>query len=340
MPPRPTLHLPLNGSLTGTANGAPVTATGAGALRYRASDLAGRSCALVEEAGTNYLRNPALQTATTGWIAGGSSSLSRVTANPGGQASYAVRFVDGSGAGYVLMDPGAFLSGATAGRTFTGSVDLWLPASLAGRTARLYLRESGGATGIEQTGSAALGLSPGWNRLAYTRAIIRNDRTSTDATTSLSARLTGDTYDLARGQIEERPYASTFIPELDAGGSLLPGYSWTGTPHNSESTRALTTVEIAYPGAIQHLYCRYSEDWGATWSTAHLTGAGTIGSYGVVQLTAGVLHIESSRALMVRDLAVYDVALSAAEQAAVSAAVTNGSIGQDTGFAPGLLLPV
>ena len=39
-------------------------------------------------------------------------------------------------------------------------------------------------------------------------------------------------------QFEQKAYATSFCPQLDGSGNLLPGYTWAGTAHASASTRA------------------------------------------------------------------------------------------------------
>ncbi|MCB1512205.1 MAG: hypothetical protein KDJ36_14990 [Hyphomicrobiaceae bacterium] len=341
MTPRPALHLPLNGSLAGTAANVAYTATGNGALRYRSADLGGRQCALVEVGGTNIAPNPFAALNTTGWPGTNWTLASSAlpSALPDDDSTSGVvtalkisREADIAGAVALNVLSGATLTvapyrlefwcylpvgvqfGPPTGLKFGGVSD---PGQFAGstQTNAEYNAEDVGAW-VRMVGL----VTPAGGDL-FGSIYLRN------FDTALYPVKAGDSAYLTCVNFQQAAYESTLIPELDSGGSLLTGYAWSGTPHASSSTRALTTIDIAYAEPIEHIFCRYSEDWGETWATAHLTEPDTFGDYAVVQYADDEFSIESSRALLIRDFAVYDTTLSGAQIAAVEAAIEAGTIG-------------
>lgn len=132
------------------------------------------------------------------------------------------------------------LTGATAGRTFTFSVYVKAATNAdVGNTARIEVHELGGASASAGAG-VSFTLTNTWQRVAFTRTIVQNDRTY------LSCRVLPN-YAAASGavlidgaQIEELPYATSYCD-----GSLGAGYTWTGIAHDTASTRAVKIVSFA-----------------------------------------------------------------------------------------------
>lgn len=330
--PRPDLHMPLNGNLAGKAGGAPVVADGYGALRWRDADLAGRQCALVEEAGMNLLPNPSFEVDLTGWTQrGAGTTTSQVTADAiAGSASIEiVGATDTSGITSANSSVTVAQNDVMTATAYMGRRD----GPSLGLSVGIIEWTSGGGYLAGSASTPAVPIDY-WERRQHTRTIASptSARASLYTTTNAVGAMT---WVVDATQLERADHASSYID-----GSLGDGYAWLGTPHNSASTRALTTIEIPYTGAIERIFCRYSEDWGATWHTASLTEPDTFGDYAVIDYADDTLTIESSRALLIRDLAVYAEALDSEEIAAVEQAIENGTFGRRSGYWPGLLLPV
>src|SRR5690606_25971165 len=94
---------------------------------------------------------------------------------------------------------------------------------------------------------------------------------------------------LDKVMMEEKDHHTTFCPESDIDGNLLPGYAWTGTANASASTRAAAELRIPYGGPIGSLACWYSEDMGATWQWHYAEALGGIGAYGQIAQAGGEL---------------------------------------------------
>ena len=321
MTPRPALHLPLNGSLAGTASNVAYTATGNGALRYRDADLGGRQCALVEEAGENLIT-----TAVANW----KTTIAKTSGDvPDAEWDVAVHTDTSGDRGITFRFP------TTTKTSFTAAMSACIrsdDASIFSYLHTLLFRSFAAGNGLpndrESSSKANITISPDWQRFSQAHTFIDNSAVPTAATfmnfwvaTNTTSPVTCN-FDVSDPQLEIADHASSFI-----SGDLGTGYAWSGTPHASTSTRALTTIEADYDSTIEHIFCRYSEDFGETWATASLTSATTFGSYASFDLTANVLTIESSRALMVRDVAVYDVELLPVHQEQIIAAIEAGTFG-------------
>lgn len=322
MTPRPALHLPLNGSLAGTAANVAVTATGNGALRYRSADLGGRQCALVEEAGANFVTNPSFETGTTGWSVFSGRTMSQQSTHAL-EGTYGAQVVNDSTATTGAFGALAMVTSVPSAGTYTLSMNLFLPTGFSVFSSQLQmLNFTAGSFPSDVMVNRAL--TNQWQRVSGQGTIDAGDLSGLIQCTITNWPQGGGANTLfADGiQLEAGDHVTTYID-----GSLGTGYAWSGTPHASTSTRALTTIEADYPSTIEHIFCRYSEDFGETWATASLTSATTFGSYASFDLTDNVLTIESSRAVMVRDVAVYDVPLLPVHQEQIIAAIEAGTFG-------------
>lgn len=100
-------------------------------------------------------------------------------------------------------------------------------------------------------------------------------------------------------------------------GSLGSGYAWTGTAHDSTSTRAASSVAIPLASLPLHVAVRYSDDDGVTWDTAHVTDMGgvNVGSFGSVDYSAGDLILTSKGSSRIGPVYAFADALTRKEQA-------------------------
>ena len=326
MTPRPALHLPLNGSLAGTAANVAYFATGNGALRYRDADLAGRQCALVEVGGTNLATNPYAWNDATNITSFGSGAISGASTEAPLLAARSLRVAASGDLHGANFRSGIATLGDGASLTISGRIHAIGDGLV---RARANFRHTD-ASSLQGVWSSSVVLSPASPVELFAPAITGTGGKTVDRL-DIECRTDGAqnvVFYLAAASLELVSSAGSSIPEIDSGGSLLTGYAWSGTPHASTSTRALTTIEADYDSTIEHIFCRYSEDLGETWATASLTSATTFGSYASFDLTSNVLTIESSRALMVRDVAVYDVELLPVHEEQIISAIETGTFGE------------
>lgn len=195
---------------------------------------------------TNFLTNPSLELDLASWNTW-FSTITRGLKGQGGFTDHEPVFGEymgrctytGGGTEY-SADQDGLISGATAGRVFTFTNYVYCSAANVGKNLDMKLREAGGAAGTAQT-IVSNALVAGWQRLAVTRTIVQNDRTSLKCLIERNGGLvTGEWFDFDGAQLEESPTANVYVD-----GSL-PGCSWTGTPHASTSRKVLGGDVLVY----------------------------------------------------------------------------------------------
>jgi hypothetical protein len=125
-----------------------------------------------------------------------------------------------SSGGYYYADSSqGEITGATAGRTFTGSAWVKGVGSTIGKTVQVFVSEVGGAGGESTTGTitGSVTLSGEWQRVWGQKTFVSNDRTVARVYISQqNAALTGDVFYFDGVQLEERtsptPYIATALP--------------------------------------------------------------------------------------------------------------------------------
>ena len=182
---------------------------------------------------TNLVRNPSIETSTSGWsfwqATGTQTSTSAVF------GTYSVLSTQTTASGYTAFSNGYVIPGITPtqGQTYTCSAYLKTDSVWAGKVGRFVIRESGGASGNQET-DTNITYSANWTRYTTTRTIAQSDRTTLDcfATIDNAGINDGETIYIDGLQAELN---STATPYTD--GSLGIGYTWTGTAHASASLR-------------------------------------------------------------------------------------------------------
>lgn len=313
----PILLAQLNGDLSYENAGAGGTATGSGALRWFPGHTAGVQAAFVEEFGVNTATNPSAAYEyfwEWGWTHG--PDTTRTTSLPSSPYPDVTTgaYVNDTTANAYTHAMSGLLSGATNGRTFTGSVSIYWPIAMVGKNLIVQMR---GYTGGTQTEVTAQTFTPveGWNRFAVTRTLAASNLTGLRLAVLGENRMVGDKYYITAVNIEEKTYDTTYI-----SGDRGVGYSWVGTAYDSFSTRAETTITIptALPTSVA---VRYSED-GQTWNFGYLESLGALGSYGSITHNGTGLVISSNRKLWVGPVFAFADTLTGGEQAALQAAGT------------------
>lgn len=237
------LHVSGNGTLLTTDRTGEGTAVGSGALRYLEGQWAGSQAFYVEEATTNLLPNPSAEVDLASIYVNSTASVTNTRVS-----TYAVSggwSVETIASGSTSSEGIAYRSSAGIGtvsaRAFIGSV---FARGAGTMTAYLVVRY---ADGSSVNGSSASGtMTSEWQR--FVTPAITTDATKTLDYVQLWFRTDGAqaiTFYTDAAQIEEKAYATSYTD-----GSLGTGYTWTGTAHNSSSTRDTTSVTDHNSGHI------------------------------------------------------------------------------------------
>ena len=200
----------------------------------------------IEEATTNLLANPSLETGAAGWgiVGAGVITNSRIQTYAI-FGSYALQTVcDGSNSGQgACWENPANMASATNGTTYTASV--WVRAVAGSPAVQLKVVEYGaGGTWLAETASGAVTLNDTWQRISVTRTFNQASvqyvglRLQTNSAQAVTFATDG-------AQIEAKAYATSYCD-----GSLGTGYSWASTAHASTSTRTATSVRVAESASL------------------------------------------------------------------------------------------
>lgn len=185
---------------------------------------------LTEEAITNLVVNPSFETNTTSWSSAWGDTLSQAAP---GLIGYQCLKIASDGA---VAGTAAFIDvTVSAATTYTASAWIYVPEAFSGGTPELRIYDGAGfGTLLTQTATTQTGT---WERIVAT---------GTPATTTLRVVVysggtpaAGEAYYVDGVQVEASDYASTYCD-----GDQGPGYAWTGTPHASTSTRAISSLVL------------------------------------------------------------------------------------------------
>lgn len=176
----------------------------------------------------NLLSNPSFETSTGGWGVNNGSIARDTTTSLIGIACGKCVAVDATG-NYVYSD--GLIWGATAGRTYTGTV--WVKGSGAsiGKQVTAFLSEAGGATGESTAGThtdMTVRLTANWQKLTCSRVMTQNDRPVARLYVSQQVgSATGDIVYIDAAQVELGAVATDWNPGYSGSGvwySLFTGY--------------------------------------------------------------------------------------------------------------------
>ena len=187
------------------------------------------SLAAVEK--ENLVTNPSAETNVTGWFGGGYCDITQDALAAYVGANGVKATVKAGLTNIYALAPDSVVN-PVQGTTYTFSV--YVKDGDTNSTFKLYIRETGGATGTEFTATASVDFPAGWTRYSVTHTVIRNDRTDLDGYlyTNTAAEVAGKYCYLDAAQLEVSASATTYLD-----GSLGIGYAWTGTAHASTSWR-------------------------------------------------------------------------------------------------------
>ncbi|MDQ3539193.1 MAG: hypothetical protein M3440_00765, partial [Chloroflexota bacterium] len=210
-----------NATLAGQDRAGALTATGVGALRYATGKIDGTQAFFIEEATTNLVGNPWFGNDATGW-----TGATRTTA-------------------YAYQGVASGLISATAANA-QATYALTVPAT----SHRLSAVVRNNAAASRSVQLLYNGVLVGSAVTVLAGAVVRLDAAITGTATSVGAGVriitsaNGETFNVGHLQIEAKGYRTSETPALDAAGTILAGYTWTGTAHASSSTRSATTVTV------------------------------------------------------------------------------------------------
>lgn len=206
--------------------------------------------AVYDRESTNWIANPSFEVSTTGWTATTGATLSRVT----------TQFFFGGAAGQVVFDATAGVKGIYSSTAVAAQHDAWGgQCYVKASTGTIRLRMAVEFLNTAETSilaasySEVLTIGTAWTWLGA----LEDDAPA--STGKVRVRLETDT-DVSKTffvdgvQLEKLPAATVgFSTYID--GSMGPGFSWSGTPHASSSTRVggfhqlgpITNVASALP---------------------------------------------------------------------------------------------
>lgn len=167
----------------------------------------------VWEPTTNLLTNGSMETNRTGW-GGWQSNLSVADLSQGGKAKFGSRSLklesQGIQNGYAVGSD-HYISGATAGRKFSGSAWVHAEGASVGKIAYLMVRETGGANGQYQETYKWFTLTAGWQRVTTTHTLLQNDRTVVTLLVYVPQGAAGEYVYIDGAQLEEKRIATPYV---------------------------------------------------------------------------------------------------------------------------------
>uniref|UniRef100_UPI0026340595 phage head spike fiber domain-containing protein n=1 Tax=Microbacterium sp. TaxID=51671 RepID=UPI0026340595 len=199
----------------------------------------------VAEATTNYVRNPRCAHDTTGWATGSNREITRRDDLPTGIPA-GVR--TGLRVRATSTISGGFTGAATAitynnAGDYTGSMYVYVPSSYSSGDLIVQLVVSGSS----RSSLVDMSIRDEWQRVVTPTF----EDVAAAATGSIQiAHLSGtwnadDEFYISCAQVEPKAYATPYCD-----GALGAGHAWTGTPHDSTSTRAGAMVRTPSAGRL------------------------------------------------------------------------------------------
>jgi hypothetical protein len=205
------------------------TATMSGAIHFEDGNESRQRAIVIEEATTNLVTNPSAETAATNYTTAGSTSVAR-SGDYAKYGNYSIKCVTSTGLyGGIKYNQTGGLSGSTQ-----YTVSVWVFCE-AGIPLSLQFRNDADSATIESANFTSTG---SWQRVEVTAT---SDAGQTNLNVHIRKSNDATNVDLYVDglQCEEKDYATSY-----ADGSLGEGYAWTGTPHDSTSSRTATEFTL------------------------------------------------------------------------------------------------
>lgn len=202
-----------------------------------ASPSVSRAQFWVEEATTNLIINPSFGTNTTSWGTYSDRTITRDTTTAYiGSASCKVAssLLINADAFAMTYSPGITAAGAGS---YTWSAWVFVPTTWTGGSICLDVRDFVGGTGAGLKAYANMSTKGVWQRVTNTFTVVGGDLTGNLYVGVDTQWKASEFFYITNIQLEAKAYATSF-----ADGSLGTGYTWAGTAHASESTRAMASI--------------------------------------------------------------------------------------------------
>jgi hypothetical protein len=181
------------------------------------------------EATTNLVTNPSGEIGTTGWASFGNNTVERSSDRAKfGNHSLKCSYVDNANA---VAYYGITLTAAA----HTASVWIWVPSSYSGTDIELWMSNFSdiGGPGVNQvTANVDMGIRDEWQRVTVTGTPAAGDLSGQIYIRDNGGMSSGDYVYIDGILCEAKAYATAYCD-----GSLGPGHSWSGDPHESTSSR-------------------------------------------------------------------------------------------------------
>lgn len=220
------------------AAGAAISVNKSGAVWSDTVD--GAAAWRVVEGTTNLVLNPLAGTNLAGIATVGATSHTRRTdltwthPETGQSVTTGVEMVSAT------SNFGAFTTASIsvpAGTAFSGQCLLQATGGAVGKNAIVLLFASGGANASASLGTSLLAMTGDVQLLKVENKLLDYaDRTVVSVYVQMTGGSSGSIIASAV-QLEQKAYATPFVPAKDANGILLPGQAWNGPPDASTSTR-------------------------------------------------------------------------------------------------------
>ncbi len=189
-----------------------------------------------DEAVTNLVVNPSFEVDTTGWAASGANaSIARITSEK----------VQGDACLQIDVTPAALNQGAiTSSMAVSGAtvyvVSLWLKSPAGAEFFNILMTgNNSGATSVTHLSTTS------WRRYTLVKTTSAGDTTATITIRTNSSIAATWYVDCVQLEASTDPSDSLPTPTAYCDGSMGVGHAWTGTAHNSTSTRAAGEHHLA-----------------------------------------------------------------------------------------------
>lgn len=199
---------------------------------------------------TNYVRNPSMEEGSTSWSGDNVETIMASTMEAGRFGGSSLRITkNGANAFNLYGANGTCQSGPTNGQTITASAYVYVPSAVFSKVTGFSIT----GTGIASTFVPVYPPTPdAWHRISLTKTLTANLSNVqvqfwTDGTIS-------DGQVVAYIDAVQVEVGSTATPYCDGS---LPGGTWSGTAHDSSSTRASS--------ATFHLFRGFTDNWLVEW---------------------------------------------------------------------------
>jgi len=198
---------------------------------------------LVIEAGcTNIVANPSAGVNVTDWWAIANGTRARSTAQYLYDGASFLLTTDTTGDGPIMYNTEA-VTNPVQNTVYYFSAYVRAAAGTSGDTAQVIIRETGGATATELTIGTVTLSSTRWQRVWVTHTVLRADRTALRVDVRSLSTTAGDSFYADGLQLEVTRLTTVAIGSMN-------WCTWSGTAHNSTTTRVENTVQAPIGGTV------------------------------------------------------------------------------------------